>query len=243
MKLERRLDEYLEKLWYMKEENKDNLRDLKEYMKEKFDMEVVNELVRKNHIRFGDGKKKIKFTNEGEEHTRQIIRAHRLAERMVHDVLGTEDFEAGACEFEHIVNSELINGICTLLGHPKECPHGRTIPEGECCKRADITARSSVMPVTKLQIGESAKVAYVNCRDDQRLHKIDGLHLRPGVTVRMHQTYPSFVIECEGANIAMDEEIASNVCVWRKTEDVSRAEMSERGNGRRKRRFWLGRKK
>ncbi len=227
MKLERKLDEYLEKLWYMKEEDNYDMETLRDYMKEKFDMGTIEELLRANHVKIEDEKKKIKFTSEGEEHTRQLIRAHRLAERMVHDVLGMEEFESGACEFEHIVNSELIDGLCTLLGHPRECPHGRPIPEGECCNRAEMTVQSSVMPATNLKIGESAKVAYVNCRDDQRLHKMDGLHIRPGVTVKMHQTYPSYVLECEGANIAMDEDIARNICVWRKPPSVKEAKSVE----------------
>ena len=32
------------------------------------------------------------------------------------------DIETGACEFEHILALELVASICTLLGHPKECP-------------------------------------------------------------------------------------------------------------------------
>jgi DtxR family Mn-dependent transcriptional regulator len=31
----------------------------------------------------------------------------------------------------------------------------------------------------------------------------------------LHQRYPSYVVECESSNIAMDEQIASNICVWR----------------------------
>ncbi|MBF0253232.1 MAG: metal-dependent transcriptional regulator [Candidatus Omnitrophica bacterium] len=241
MKLERKQDEYLEKLWYLKEDKKDDLAEYKGYIKEGFDMEIVKELVRNNHIVLEDGDKKIKFTEEGLIHTRQLIRAHRLAERMVHDVLGG-DFEAGACEFEHIMHSELIDGICTLLGHPRECPHGMPIPEGECCKRSDITTKSSVMPATNLQIGESAKVAYVNCQDDQRLHKLDGLHIRPGMTIKMHQTYPSYVLECEGANIAMDKEIASNICVWKSKASMDGGEQNKSSNLPPKR-FRLGWKK
>ena len=138
----------------------------------------------------------------------------RLAERLLYDVLGGE-FESGACEFEHMVTLEVVDSICTLLGHPRECPHGLPIPEGECCKHSTRTASSSIAPLTELEVGQSARVAYVNCRDDQRLHKINGLHIRPGAVVRLHQTYPSYVIECEGANIALDKEIAFNICVWK----------------------------
>ena len=65
----------------------------------------------------------------------QLIRAHRLAEKLIHDVLGGK-FEDEACEFEHIASPKLVDSICTMLGHPKECPHGLPIPEGDCCKRS-----------------------------------------------------------------------------------------------------------
>ena len=69
--------------------------------------------------------------------------------------------------------------------------------------------------MTELDIGQFARVAYINCKSDQKLHKIDSLHIRPGAVVTLHQKYPSYVIECESSNIAMDEEIVSNICVWR----------------------------
>jgi DtxR family Mn-dependent transcriptional regulator len=89
------------------------------------------------------------------------------------------------------------------------------IPQAQCCKRSAKTAHSSVIPLSELKIGQSARIAYVNCKSDQQLHKINGLHLRPGVTATLHQKYPTFVVECEGSNIAMDEQIASSICVWR----------------------------
>ena len=62
-------------------------------------------------------------------------RAHRLAEKLIHHVSGG-DFEKGAAEFEHVADPKLIDSLCTMLGHPRECPHGQPIPEGECCRRS-----------------------------------------------------------------------------------------------------------
>jgi DtxR family Mn-dependent transcriptional regulator len=134
---------------------------------------------------------------------------------LISDVLGG-DYEAGAGEFEHTINLRLVDGICTLLGHPRECPHGRPIPEGECCKRIAKTAQASVIPLTDLEVGQSAKVVYVQCKNDQQMHRMDGLQIRPGIRVKLHQKYPTFVIECEGMSIALDEEVASNIKVWTK---------------------------
>jgi putative ABC transport system ATP-binding protein len=76
------------------------------------------------------------FTPAGEERARDVIRRHRLAERLFMDVLSIRDedeIESSACKFEHILSHEVTDRMCTLLGHPTACPHGSPIPRGECC--------------------------------------------------------------------------------------------------------------
>jgi len=211
----REKEEYLEILWRMKSEEKDSMDVLKDAMGERFSAEIIDELLSEYLVELTEDNNKITLTKEGLDYARRIIRAHRIAERLIYDVLGSE-FESGACEFEHIVAPELVDSICTLLGHPRECPHGMPIPEGECCKRSAKTAQNSVIPLTELSVGLSVRIAYVSCKNDSQLHKINGLQIRPGIFVKMHQIYPSYVIECEGVNIAMDKEIVSNIHVWRK---------------------------
>ncbi len=217
MSKKRERDEYLEQLWYMKEKEEDSIDVLKSSTDVTYDPDVIGELVYEDMVELKEGEKKITFTKKGEDYARQLIRAHRLAERLLNDILGG-DYESGACEFEHTVTPELVDSICILLGHPRMCPHGMPIPEGQCCKHSSRMAESSVVPLVELAIGQSARVAYINCKSDQQLHKIDGLCIRPGAVVTLHQRYPTYVIECEGSNIAMDEEIVSNICVWRKPE-------------------------
>lgn len=227
------IDEYLEKLWYMKEDRTDKLEDLCKSIGEGFSREILNRLAGQGLAEISADEKNIILTEKGEKQARQIIRSHRLAERLIHDALGG-DFESGACEFEHIVAPELVDSICTLLGHPRECPHGMPIPKGDCCIRFARSAQSSVIPVTELELGREARVAYVNCDEDSRLHKIDGLHIRPGAMIKLHQTYPTFVIECEGANIALDRKIAEDICVWKPAGQVP-PQRGRRGRGRKKR--------
>ena len=217
MSKKRERDEYLEQLWYMKEKGEVSIDVLKGNTDVNYDPHVIEELVYEDMVELTEGENKITLTKKGQDYARQLIRAHRLAERLLNDVLGG-DYESGACEFEHIVTPELVDSICILLGHPRECPHGMPIPEGQCCRRSSRTAQSSVIPLVELAVGQSARVAYINCKSDQQLHKIDSLCIRPGAIVTLHQRYPTYVIECEGSNIAMDEEIVSNICVWRKPE-------------------------
>jgi putative ABC transport system ATP-binding protein len=78
----------------------------------------------------------VHLTESGSRRARDVVRRHRLAERLFTDTFAIEDAEAQvqACRFEHIITPELDQRICSFLGHPKTCPHGNPIPPGICCE-------------------------------------------------------------------------------------------------------------
>jgi DtxR family Mn-dependent transcriptional regulator len=88
------------------------------------------------------------------------------------------------------------------------------IPEGECCRQGTQAVESSVVSLTELRVGEQARVAYVYASSDQQLHRLDNLLLRPGARIKLHQRSPSFVVECEGSLVAIDDRVAANIHVW-----------------------------
>jgi putative ABC transport system ATP-binding protein len=77
----------------------------------------------------------VRLTETGTRRARDVVRRHRLAERLFKDTFSIDDSEAHnqACKFEHIISPELDQRICSFLGHPKSCPHGNPIPPGDCC--------------------------------------------------------------------------------------------------------------
>ena len=77
----------------------------------------------------------VQLTPVGSQRARDVVRRHRLAERLFKDTFSIDESEAHtqACKFEHIISPELDQRICTFLGHPKTCPHGNPIPPGDCC--------------------------------------------------------------------------------------------------------------
>jgi len=81
----------------------------------------------------------VRLTENGARRARDVVRRHRLAERLFTDTFAIEDAEAQqqACRFEHIITSELDRRICSFLGHPKTCPHGNPIPPGPCCGKSE----------------------------------------------------------------------------------------------------------
>jgi len=205
-------DEMLECLWQLRERDCSNLPALRGSLADRYRAEDLARLSDDGLVTL-DRSDGISLTPQGAAVAERLIRGHRIGERLIHDVLGRE-FEPGACELEHVLNSEIVDGICTLLGHPRECPHGFPIPEGECCRISARYVAQIIVPLTELKIGQAARVAYVYTRSDQQLHRLTSLQIRPGTTVKLHQEYPSYVIECDGASIALDEDVARSINVW-----------------------------
>jgi putative ABC transport system ATP-binding protein len=94
----------------------------------------------------GDGTLIVELTARGHKRAADIIRRHRLAERLFTDSLAMDsetEIEQQACKFEHILSSEATDKICSFLGHPRTCPHGSPIPPGPCCGRQADPARTA----------------------------------------------------------------------------------------------------
>jgi DtxR family Mn-dependent transcriptional regulator len=159
----------------------------------------------------------VAFTDKGAEHATELIRCHRLAERLLADVLSVkgEVLEEQACKFEHILSPEVTESICTLLGHPRVCPHGRPIPPGECCKRDQTDVEPIVVSLDKLPPGEVGRVMYVETLSHHRLDKLASFGVVPGVLVTMHQHRPSLVVRIGETQLAMDDLVARSVHVQR----------------------------
>jgi len=210
----KKLEEYLEILWYMRERHGTNLKKFIIDTSSGWDPTIADELKELGYIEADEFE--LKFTDKGYEKARQLVRSHRLAERLLTDVLNMklDHAETGACEFEHIIVPEIVDGICTLLGHPKVCPHGLSIPEGSCCREARSSIESATKNITQLEIGKKAKVAYINTRSNTRMHQLTQLGIHPGVELWIHQKFPVLVLRINHAQIALNEEVAKDILVW-----------------------------
>src|SRR5437764_6868876 len=85
------------------------------------------------------GERMIVFTEKGRKRAEDVIRRHRLAERLfvqTFRVQNEKEVEEQACKFEHVLSPEVTDSICSFLGHPRTCPHGSPIPAGPCCLAA-----------------------------------------------------------------------------------------------------------
>lgn len=158
----------------------------------------------------------VELSPEGERRAAGILRRHRLAERLIVDVLGrtVEQSELPACAYEHAVVPEVTDCICTLLGHPRECPHGKPIPPGECCEQGLRGVSQALLPLSGVEVGRQGRVAYLRPHHHDRLHVLLSMGIAPGVRLRVHQRTPMLVIAVDAAEFAMDLDVAGDIWVW-----------------------------
>ncbi len=175
------------------------------------DDEIIAELERKGLAKI-DGVE-ITLTDEGRAQARPIIRRHRLAERLLTDVLGLsfEEMEESACEYEHTLAPGLTEAICTLLGHPRECPHGSPIPEGDCCKRTEDSVKTFVKALDACDVGDEIRISFIRKADPILISKLVSFGVSPGKTIKIRQKFPAYVIQMEHTQIALEEDIAAGI--------------------------------
>jgi len=240
MELEENAEEILESLWIRTEDKKKplTLDDL-----EVTENTPIKQLLNANYISVSDGQ--VVLTNKGRPEARNVVRRHRLAERLLADVLGTGDIlmHEKACKFEHLLDRGLDESICSLLGHPKVCPHGKPIPPGRCCKQEQTQAQRLVSPLSQLVRGQKGKVAYIYAPESSQLEKLMAMGILPGAPVSLIQSFPSYVFQVRQTQFTVDKEIADAIYV-RLVKETSVGETGEeqahryrRGRGNLARRF------
>ena len=210
-----KVEEALSIIWEEREKKSCDKEEIRKKIVEKVQEDILEDLIKEGRVIVDNNS--IKFTSKGEIIARDITRRQRLAERLLIDVLelGRGEMDSSACEFEHILSKEVEQSICTLLGHPKECPHGLPIPRGDCCMKAKELLESIVIPLSKLTSGETGKVVYVLTHKHPQLHKLMSLGIVPGVLILVHQIFPSFVIQIEETQLAVEKDIANEIYVKR----------------------------
>ena len=200
-------EEILESLWIEIEERKSrpNAHILK-------DEPAFKELINKKLV---DIKSHNLLTKDGLEEARKCVRRHRLAERLVADVLDVKDpiMHEASCKLEHGLHYGLEDNVCILLGHPKTCPHGKVIPAGECCKRFEKIPKRLIIPLKEMTLGGVGKISYINTRNSEILKKLISMGVLPGNQIKLLYRFPSFVFEMNNSSFAIDKDLAENIFV------------------------------
>lgn len=213
------LDELLETLWTARERGLKRLPFPKGRGKIDLDREGAAQLVKAGLAQWGKKEgEELVFTPKGEERARVVVRTHRVTDVLLFYALGMRDHnqrEAITCSVEHALLPELLEGICTLLGHPTHSPEGEPIPSGACCREAWESMHAPIVPLTRVKPGECARVVYINSSSQKRLSRLSGYGLLPGSSLTLIMNSPAIVVELEGAEIALDRMVAEEIHVAR----------------------------
>ncbi len=222
MKLEEKAEELLETLWINTREKKQESVPFAELEVQPAD-ETLAQLASGGYVSVTDGK--VQLTDTGLVEATTVVRRHRLAERLLNDVLGANDtfLHEKACKFEHLLDRGLDENICTLLGHPKTCPHGQPIPPGRCCQDRLRSPHRVVSPLSETQAHQQGTIAYVHTAGSAALNKLMSMGILPGAPISVEQTFPSYVFKVRQSQFAVDKDIADAIFVRLEQNDPAAA--------------------
>jgi len=140
--------------------------------------ETVNRLVDHGYAELLEDRS-LRLTETGRDVAVAIVRRHRLAERLLVDVIGLEweKVHREADRWEHVISADVEEKLVELLGDPAECPHGNPIPGSRrrVEHRADVQLdRADPGPVTIARVSEKIEL------DDAALQLLATARLIPG---------------------------------------------------------------
>lgn len=206
-------EEVLEGLWIAQEEKNAESVKLSE-LQGMPDVGVLKELIDSGIVeKRADGE--LKLTDKGFHYASDAIRRHRLAERLLADVLSVkgELLHETACQFEHHLHKGIDANVCTLLGHPRLCPHGKCIPSGRCCEERSKVVSPAVLPLADMKNGQEGHVCYLHTPDTSRAQMLISMGLVPGIGVKLLTTFPSYLFQMGDSRFAIDKELAREIYV------------------------------
>ncbi|MBW6512397.1 MAG: metal-dependent transcriptional regulator [Desulfuromonadaceae bacterium] len=212
MKLPENAEEILEALWIATVEKGDNAAPF-DVLKTSADDAALAELVRLSYVEIKG--ERVYLRQEGRHEAMMTVRRHRLAERLMMDILDIKGRQGDekACEFEHLLHQGVDTKICTLLNHPETCPHGRPIPPGECCEQARHSGEVGVVALTELKAGECGEIAYFSTTDMKKMQKLMSMGVLPGCELLLTRSYPSFIFKVGHSEFAVDDELAREIFI------------------------------
>jgi DtxR family Mn-dependent transcriptional regulator len=197
--------------------------------------DALRQLAEAGLIELGGGAASL--TTQGQTQAASVVRRERLAERLLADVLnlGEDLATEAACKFEHVLRKGVDDRICTLLGHPRVCPHGSPIPPGPCCREGAVAAGKVISSLADLAPGQSGVIAYLHSQRQDLVPRLLALGAVPGTPLLLRQKTPSFVFTISHSEIAVDKETAQDIYVRVSPPSPLRPRPGWFGRGRRRR--------
>jgi DtxR family Mn-dependent transcriptional regulator len=130
------IEMYLKAIWHLKERGQDvKISTIAKMLnvRQPSVVQMLKKLNAQNLVNYN--KAGVKLTEDGQKIATTMMRNSRLLEVMMENSLKIKIDEEMVCGIEHHMNKQFTDALCTMLNHPRICPHNNDIPIGECCQK------------------------------------------------------------------------------------------------------------
>ncbi|WP_370323939.1 iron dependent repressor, metal binding and dimerization domain protein [Euzebya sp.] len=160
-----------------------------------------------------DADRRVQLTERGRHLAASVMRKHRLAERLLTDVIGL-DYElvhTEACRWEHVISDEVEQRLIQVLGEPDTSPYGNPIPDGDATQvwTDYVTARQAAAA------GQSGTITRISERlqyDVDLMRELHAAGVLPGALASCAVQGPDVVLTIDGATVTLSPDAAE--LVW-----------------------------
>jgi DtxR family Mn-dependent transcriptional regulator len=167
------------------------------------------------------GDRHLELTEKGRHEAVGVMRKHRLAERLLVDIIGLdwEDVHIEACRWEHVMSEAVERRIVSLLEKPLVCPHGNPIPGldelGVLLNPADDMLELVSLTEAAATSGDVviARISEQLQPDADLMHDLTRAHLRPGQRVHVAASGTAIEVWTDGARITLEHEVSDHIFV------------------------------
>jgi DtxR family Mn-dependent transcriptional regulator len=159
------------------------------------------------------GDRSLHLTEKGRRLATTVVRRHRLAERLLVDVIGLEweKVHREADRWEHAISADVEEKLVELLGDPATCPHGNPIPGSKHKANTPTTvplSRSVPGPVTVQRVNERLEI------DDEGINLLATARMMPGCEAKVVEVGDATVtVETETGRHELPARVADNLYV------------------------------
>jgi DtxR family Mn-dependent transcriptional regulator len=171
-----------------------------------------------------EGDRHLELTESGMDAATRVMRKHRLAERLLVDVIGLDwaEVHEEACRWEHVMSESVERRLLELLDHPTESPYGNPIPGlAELGETRDAEGfMTGVSPLSDAAGAESARVQVRRISEEMQKDAVLMSVLRrvgaqPGEAVAVVATDDGVLIGSGGETAEIMTEAAQHIFVHR----------------------------
>jgi DtxR family Mn-dependent transcriptional regulator len=172
-----------------------------------------------------EGDRHLALTHEGRAKAVHVLRKHRLAERLLADVIGLDwaYVHDEACRWEHVMSEQVERRVLEMLNHPKESPYGNPIPGLD--ELGDVAAPAFMDGVVNLveRVGTSGESFTAVIRrlgepvqfEPELLQQLQAAGVLPGATVTVSAagSYVFIAADGKGDGLELPNEVAVHIFV------------------------------